>query len=111
MSKAGWAFQSSLGLFDITQHFTNAQSRSPSSDEQGWIEIRFEERQLPDLSPDIHAVADLEEPVGHRGPVAEQLVVALNTVKRHTSNIFEKLGASNRTQAVAQARAFWLLDE
>src|SRR5438552_5381302 len=27
--------------------------------------------------------------------VAEQLVVALNTVKRHTSNIFEKLGASN----------------
>jgi LuxR family maltose regulon positive regulatory protein len=43
--------------------------------------------------------------------IAEQLVLAPNTVKRHMSNIFEKLGASNRTQAVAQARAFGLLHE
>ena len=42
--------------------------------------------------------------------VAEQLVLALNTVKRHISNIFGKLGASSRTQAVAQARALGLLD-
>jgi LuxR family maltose regulon positive regulatory protein len=42
--------------------------------------------------------------------IAEQLVIALNTIKRHNSNIFEKLGVSNRTQAVAQARSFGLID-
>jgi LuxR family maltose regulon positive regulatory protein len=41
--------------------------------------------------------------------IAEQLVLAINTVKRHVSNIFEKLGASSRTQAVAQARSLGLL--
>ena len=41
--------------------------------------------------------------------IAEELVLALNTVKRHVSNIIAKLGATNRTQAVAQARALGLL--
>lgn len=43
--------------------------------------------------------------------IADQLYIALNTVKRHISNIFEKLGVSNRTQAVTQARTLGLLDE
>jgi LuxR family transcriptional regulator, maltose regulon positive regulatory protein len=37
------------------------------------------------------------------------LVVTLDTVKRHVSNILSKLGASNRTQAVTQARTLGLL--
>ncbi len=41
--------------------------------------------------------------------IAEQLVLAINTVKRHVSNIFEKLGTSSRTQTIAQARALGLL--
>jgi LuxR family transcriptional regulator, maltose regulon positive regulatory protein len=41
--------------------------------------------------------------------IAEQLVVAVSTVKRHVSNIFSKLEATNRTQAVARARDFGIL--
>jgi hypothetical protein len=37
------------------------------------------------------------------------LVVALETVKKHVSHILGKLGAANRTQAVARARALGLL--
>lgn len=43
--------------------------------------------------------------------IADHLVIALNTTKRHISNIFEKLGVSNRTQAVARARSLGLLNE
>jgi ATP/maltotriose-dependent transcriptional regulator MalT len=41
--------------------------------------------------------------------IAEQLVVAVSTVKRHVSNIFAKLGVTNRTQAVARAREFGII--
>jgi LuxR family maltose regulon positive regulatory protein len=41
--------------------------------------------------------------------IAEQLVVAVSTVKRHVSNIFSKLAVTNRTQAVARAREFGML--
>lgn len=41
--------------------------------------------------------------------IAEKLVIALNTVKRHTSSIYGKLDVKSRTQAVAQARELGLL--
>jgi ATP/maltotriose-dependent transcriptional regulator MalT len=41
--------------------------------------------------------------------IAKQLVVTLDTVKRHVSNLFSKLGVANRTQAVARARELGLL--
>jgi len=41
--------------------------------------------------------------------IADRLIVAVNTVKRHVSNIMGKLGVENRTQAVAKARAIGLL--
>jgi LuxR family maltose regulon positive regulatory protein len=40
--------------------------------------------------------------------IAHELVVAVETVKKHTSHIFDKLGAANRTQAVAYARQLGL---
>jgi LuxR family transcriptional regulator, maltose regulon positive regulatory protein len=41
--------------------------------------------------------------------IAEELVVVLDTVKKHVSRILDKLGVANRTQAVARARELQLL--
>ena len=41
--------------------------------------------------------------------IAKQLVVSLDTVKRHVSNLFSKLEVANRTQAVTRARELGLL--
>ncbi len=43
--------------------------------------------------------------------IAQTLVIALDTVKRHVSHILSKLGVTNRVQAVKQARDLGLLDE
>ena len=41
--------------------------------------------------------------------IAEQLYLALNTVKRHASNIYDKLDVKKRTEAVAKARQLGLI--
>ncbi len=41
--------------------------------------------------------------------IADHLVIALSTVKRHNSNIFNKLGVDNRTQALIQGQKLGIL--
>jgi hypothetical protein len=41
--------------------------------------------------------------------IAEQLVVSLDTVKKHVSHLPGKLGAANRTEAVTRARQLGLI--
>jgi len=43
--------------------------------------------------------------------IAEGLVITIDTVKRHVSNIYSKLGVHTRVQAVARVRALGLLSE
>jgi LuxR family maltose regulon positive regulatory protein len=43
--------------------------------------------------------------------IAQELALAIDTVKRHVSHIFSKLGVNNRVQAVKQARNLSLLGE
>jgi LuxR family transcriptional regulator, maltose regulon positive regulatory protein len=42
--------------------------------------------------------------------IAGRLFITVDTVKRHVSHVFDKIGATNRTQAVARARELGLLD-
>jgi LuxR family maltose regulon positive regulatory protein len=47
---------------------------------------------------------------GYSNPeIASELVVTINTIKKHTSNIYSKLGIRSRTQAIARARDLGLV--
>jgi LuxR family maltose regulon positive regulatory protein len=47
---------------------------------------------------------------GYSNPeIAGVLVVTLNTIKKHTSNIYAKLGVSSRTQAIARVHELGLI--
>lgn len=75
------------------------------------VDVRHDDFLVESLSQRELEVLQLLAQGASNTEIAKNLVIALNTVKRHVSNIFEKLGVSNRTQAVAQARALGLLDE
>jgi LuxR family transcriptional regulator, maltose regulon positive regulatory protein len=77
----------------------------------------------PRTARDTAAAAGLVEPLSDRElqvlgllaagrsnqQIADELVVVLDTAKKHVGHILDKLGAANRTQAVARARALGLL--
>ena len=42
--------------------------------------------------------------------VSSELVITLDTVKKHVSHLLGKLGAANRTEAVARGRELGLID-
>jgi LuxR family maltose regulon positive regulatory protein len=61
------------------------------------------------LSPRELEVLELLAAGRSNREIADQLVVALDTVKKHVSHILDKLGAGNRTQAAARARELGLV--
>jgi LuxR family transcriptional regulator, maltose regulon positive regulatory protein len=85
--------------------------------------VRAFQQAGPRTGPGTTAVPGLVEPLSPREvevlrllaagrpnqQIAEELVVALSTVKKHVNHILDKLGAANRTQATARARDLGLL--
>ena len=81
------------------------------------------EHAVPDTRPGTAAVPGIVEPLTSRElevlgllaagrsnqAIAGQLVVTLDTVKKHVSHVLDKLGATNRTEAVARARELDLI--
>jgi LuxR family maltose regulon positive regulatory protein len=99
---------------------------APPRDHLACLVAAFEQAGLPVRHPVRHGgvvVAGLVEPLSPRElevlrllatgatnrAVAKELVVTLDTVKRHVSHLFGKLEVANRTQAVARARELGLL--
>jgi LuxR family maltose regulon positive regulatory protein len=65
---------------------------------------------LPEaLTPREQEVLQLLAQGASNQEIARQLVVSLATAKKHVANILSKLGAENRTQAIAHARSLSLL--
>jgi LuxR family maltose regulon positive regulatory protein len=70
----------------------------------------------PQASPLVEPLSERELDVlrliaaGHSNQaIADQLVVAVSTVKRHINNFYGKLGVQSRTQALVRARELQLL--
>lgn len=103
------------------QHTT--EEPAPTSGYLDRLILHFKQEQQTSLSPYEHAEPPLVEPLsgrerevlwhiseGHSNrEIAEQLVIALSTVKSHVRAIYAKLGVESRTQALARARRLKLL--
>jgi LuxR family maltose regulon positive regulatory protein len=64
---------------------------------------------LSPLTPQERRVLQLLAEGATNQNIADQLVISLATAKKHVANILSKLGAENRTQAIARARESSLL--
>jgi LuxR family maltose regulon positive regulatory protein len=45
----------------------------------------------------------------YRSPIADRLIIAVSTVKRHINNIYGKLAVQSRTQALLRAHELDLI--
>lgn len=95
MTTAGGTDVSSLALV-----LRACEARGPGDDPAGLAEP---------LTPRELQVLRLLADGQRNREIAEQLVITLETAKTHVAHIAEKLGASNRTESVARARALGLL--
>jgi LuxR family maltose regulon positive regulatory protein len=62
------------------------------------------------LSPRELEVIQLVATGASNPDISQQLFISVNTVKKHITNIFGKLGVTSRTQAVARARQLGLVE-
>jgi LuxR family maltose regulon positive regulatory protein len=89
-------------VHEVVEAFHDGPSESESSTpDQGRLVVPLTERELDVL----HLIA-----AGRRNKeIAAELYVSLETVKKHATHIFDKLGVTNRTAATARARELDLL--
>lgn len=88
------------GFETVAPPFHVASSRSQPSLADDWLE-HLTERELEILRLLAEGRSNQE--------IAERLILVLGTVKAHNHNIFSKLGAKNRVQAITRARELGLI--
>jgi LuxR family transcriptional regulator, maltose regulon positive regulatory protein len=64
---------------------------------------------LEPLTPQEQRVLQLLAEGASNQEISHQLVIQLSTARKHVANILGKVGAANRTQAIARAREYGLL--
>ncbi len=94
-------------LLAAFQGQTRNSHHRPSAHNQTSSEQMLSERLTPREMDVLRCLAQ----GGSNQEIAGQLVITIDTVKRHVTNIFTKLGVSNRTQAVLLARDQGLSDD
>ena len=74
-------------------------------------DFRFDETRLERLgiSKREHEVLELMSKGLSNQEIADTLFVSLNTIKTHSSNLFVKLDAKRRTQAIQRAKELYLI--
>jgi LuxR family maltose regulon positive regulatory protein len=104
---ASWYQAHGYGDF-ATQHRRAADELLPATDA---AQRRLTDQPLVEpLSERELEVLDLIAAGHSNAEIAQQLYIALGTVKRHINNIYGKLGVGSRTQAIARAREIDLLE-
>jgi LuxR family maltose regulon positive regulatory protein len=89
-----------LEAFPEDEHPASGAKPGPASVKEDLI-VPLSERELEILHLIDEGLSNQE--------ITARLVITLHTVKKHSSNIYAKLGVSSRTQAVARARQLGLL--
>ncbi len=91
-----------------SEHITHSSPPSTSRQPKGHL---LEQPLIEPLSERELEVLHLIARGDSNQEIAEILVIAVVTVKRHVTHIFEKLGVNNRMQAVVRARSLGLLTD
>ena len=104
LDEAGEVVSSRCFIIDEAQH----RRIQPSSSEQ--LVAGLDPRENPGLTQrQLEVLQSLA--LGKRyKEIAEELSVSLNTIKSHAENLYERLGAHNRTQAIRSARERGILN-
>ena len=96
-------------LLEAFEHGEAPYDAASSQDRQRTVPAPMPQPLIEPLSEREREVLLLMATGASNQEIAQALIIAVNTVKRHARNIFGKLGVENRTQAVVRARALDLL--
>jgi LuxR family maltose regulon positive regulatory protein len=102
--------QAVLNAFTSEPHLTATEKAAPAGATTRSQSSAQNLSSLPELlTPREQEVLHLLADGASNQEIANQLVVSLATAKKHVAGILSKLGAANRTQAIAHARTRSLL--
>jgi DNA-binding NarL/FixJ family response regulator len=106
MKVAAMALKARFALIDGEHVFGDARQRLAALD--GFLAVITKQGTQPRFAKGLSSreveVLRLVAAGKSNQEIADELVISLNTVRRHVSNIFDKTGVANRAQATAHAK-------